>query len=200
MCVVLGIAEDLSSSECRRRPQTLTCWSCRCAVPRSDLTAHKWLGPGDTMNRHSQAFSEQAPLPLTPMGAAARWELKQDHRAFMTANGTWKQVEWTLSCTWALVCHLSPLRSMPNSTLASLQDCPLLTESNIWDPLLWKAAILTCYGAKTHGLVRCMPDLILFKRNCTRGLPVNSRVYFPNCYSGPVNPSTAVPLRQWGRG
>lgn len=48
-------------------------------------------------------------------------------------------------------------------------NLPAATESKIQDPLLWKEAILMCYVANTRGLDRCMPDLILFKRNCPRG-------------------------------
>lgn len=148
MCVVLWMAEDLSSSECRRRPQTLTCWSCRCAVPRSDLTARKWLGPADTRNS-TVSFVRAAHTAPHFHGGCSRWKLKQHHRAFMAANGTWKRVEWTLSCTWALVCHLSPLRSMPNSILASLQTCLLPQRAKSRIPCSEKHQFL-CAMSQTH--------------------------------------------------
>lgn len=198
MRVVLWAAEDLSSCGCRRRPQTRTCWSCRCAVPRSDLTARKWLGPADTSDATVSLLQHGPRCPSLPWGlcsevtATARPQSLHDCERHLEAGGMNPQLRMS-----------SSLPPFSLSSLAKQQPClppplPAPHRKQNLRPLALKSS--NSYRAKTRGSVRCSPDLILSKRNCTRGFPVNSRVYFPSCYSGPVNPSTAVPLGQRGRG
>lgn len=152
----------LSSSEYQHRPQTLTCLSCRCAVLRSDLAARKWLGPAKRIKNTISIAQNRSYCPSLLQGR------QQDHTAFMTVSDTLKQVEWALTYKW----------------VSSLPPCSYQERAKHFLPLILLRLFAFSQKAKSRiicsekqrfldvverrnilGLVRCMPDLMFYRRN-----------------------------------